>query len=135
MIRPCDARGASLLTLMGLAYGATLCNLEEAKELVEKVLSRAVVGDKKWHCDRRETLLAFPGGRTEALVAQTAQQCYPVGKPTREKCWLYYWYVVKEQPILSSASFYVERFENTGLRWMSTFYKVRCLEIQWLRLG
>ena len=34
-----------LLTTMGLAYGATLQNPEDAKELAEKVLSRAVAGD------------------------------------------------------------------------------------------
>ncbi len=37
--------GALLLTMLGLAYGATLRNTEEAKELAEKVLSRAVIGD------------------------------------------------------------------------------------------
>jgi hypothetical protein len=31
--------------MLGLAYGATLRNPEEAKELAEKVLSRAVAGD------------------------------------------------------------------------------------------
>ena len=37
--------GVLLLTMPGLAYGATLRNIEEAKELAEKVLARAVIGD------------------------------------------------------------------------------------------
>ena len=81
--------GVLLLTIMGLAYGATLRNPEEAKELAEKVLARAVVGDMDGIATMRETLLAFPGGRTGDPGRPDGATAQPVGEPTREKRWLY----------------------------------------------
>src|SRR5919109_774150 len=63
-----------LLTTMSLAYGATLRNPEEAKELAEKVLSRAVVGDMDGIATVVKPYWPFPEDELEPLVAQTAQQ-------------------------------------------------------------
>ena len=66
--------GTLLLTLMGLAYGATLRNPEEAKELAEKVLARVVVGDMDGVMTVVKPYWPFPEDELETLVAQTAQQ-------------------------------------------------------------
>jgi len=63
-----------LLTMLSLAYGATLRNPEEAKELAEKVLSRAVAGDMDGIATIVKPYWPFPEDELEALVAQTAQQ-------------------------------------------------------------
>ena len=66
--------GVFLLMMMGLAYGAILRHPEEAKELAEKVLSRAVVGDMDGIATVVKPYWPFPEDELETLVAQTAQQ-------------------------------------------------------------
>ena len=116
--------GVFLLTMMGLAYGATLRNPEEAKELAEKVLSRAVVGDMDGIATVVKPYWPFPEDELETLVAQTAQQRNLLA--TRLGKSLGFTLVRRE---VAADTFlrlvYVERFENTGLRWMFTFYKVK----------
>jgi hypothetical protein len=116
--------GALLLTIMGLAYGATLRNPEEAKELAEKILSRAAVGDMDGIATVVKPYWPFPEDELETLVAQTAQQrtllANRLGKSVG------FTFVRRE---IAAETFlrlvYVERFENTGMRWMFTFYKIR----------
>ena len=116
--------GVLLLTMLGLAYGATLRNPEEAKELAEKVLSLAVVGDMDGIASLVKPYWPFPEDELEALVAQTAQQRSLLA-PRLGKS-LGFTLVRRE---IAADTFlrliYVERFENTGLRWLFTFYKVR----------
>jgi hypothetical protein len=113
-----------LLTTMSLAYGATLRNPEEAKELAEKVLARAVVGDMDGIATVVKPYWPFPEDELEALVAQTAQQRSLLAKRLGKS--LGFTLVRRE---VAADTFlrliYVERFDNTGLRWMFTFYKVR----------
>ena len=113
-----------LLTMLGLAYGATLRNPEEAKELAEKVLSRAVAGDMDGITTVVKPYWPFPEDELEALVAQTAQQrsllANRLGKSVG--------FTLVRREVAADTFLrlvYVERFENTGLRWMFTFYKVR----------
>src|SRR5919109_4711302 len=116
--------GALLLTMLDLAYAATLRNTEEAKELAEKVLSRTVVGDIDGIATVVKPYWPFPEDELETLVAQTAQQrnllAPRLGKSVG------FTFVRRE---VAADTFlrlvYIERFENTGLRWMFTFYKVR----------
>ena len=116
--------GVLLLTMLSLAYGATLRNPEEAKELAEKVLSRAVAGDMDGIATVVKPYWPFPEDELEALVAQTAQQRSLLA-PRLGKS-LGFTLVRRE---IAADTFlrliYVERFENTGLRWLFTFYKVR----------
>jgi hypothetical protein len=109
---------------MGLAYGATLRNPEEAKELAEKVLSRAVIGDMDGIATVVKPYWPFPEDELEPLVAQTAQQRNLLAKRLGKS--LGFTLVRRE---VAADTFlrlvYVERFENTGLRWMFTFYKVK----------
>ena len=116
--------GVFLLTMMGLAYGAILRNPEEAKELAEKVLSRAVVGDMDGIATVVKPYWPFPEDELETLVAQTAQQRNLLA--TRLGKSIGFTLVRRE---IAADTFlrlvYVERFENTGLRWMFTFYKVK----------
>jgi hypothetical protein len=109
---------------MGLAYGATLRNPEEAKELSEKVLSRAVVGDMDGIVTVVKPYWPFPEDELETLVVHTAQQRNLLA--TRLGKSLGFTLVRRE---IAADTFlrlvYVERFENTGLRWMFTFYKVK----------
>ena len=116
--------GALLLTLMGLAYGATLRNPEEAKELAEKVLSRAVVGDMNGIATVVKPYWPFPEDELEALVAQTAQQRHLLANRLGKSVGFT---LVRREVVADTflRLVYVERFENTGLRWMFTFYKVR----------
>jgi hypothetical protein len=116
--------GVLLLTIMGLAHGATLRNPEEAKELAEKVLSRAVVGDMDGIATIVKPYWPFPEDELETLVAQTAQQrnllANRLGKSVG--------FTLVRREVAADTFLrlvYVERFENTGLRWMFTFYKVR----------
>ena len=113
-----------LLTMLSLAYGATLRNPEEAKELAEKVLSRAVAGDMDGIATIVKPYWPFPEDELEALVAQTAQQRSLLA-PRLGKS-LGFTLVRRE---IAADTFlrliYVERFENTALRWLFTFYKVR----------
>ncbi len=113
-----------LLTMLGLAYGATLRNPEEAKELAEKVLSRAVAGDMDGITTVVKPYWPFSEDELEALVAQTAQQrsllANRLGKSVG--------FTLVRREVAADTFLrlvYVERFENTGLRWMFTFYKVR----------
>jgi hypothetical protein len=109
---------------MGLAYGATLRNPEEAKELSEKVLSRAVVGDMDGIVTVVKPYWPFPEDELETLVVHTAQQRNLLA--TRLGKSLGFTLVRRE---IAADTFlrlvYVERFENTGLRWMFIFYKVK----------
>jgi hypothetical protein len=109
---------------MGLAYGATLRNPEEAKELAEKVLSRAVIGDMDGIATVVKPYWPFPEDELEPLVAQTAQQRNLLAKRLGKS--LGFTLVRRE---IAADTFlrlvYVERFENTGLRWMFIFYKVK----------
>ena len=116
--------GVLLLTLLGLAYGATLRNPEEAKELAEKILSRAGVGDMDGIATVVKPHWPFPEDELETLVAQTAQQrallAPRLGKSVG------FTFVRREVAAdIFLRLVYVERFENTGLRWMFTFYKVK----------
>jgi hypothetical protein len=116
--------GVLLLTMLDLAYGATLRSPEEAKELAEKVLARAAVGDIDGIATVVKPYWPFPEEELEALVARTTQQrsllANRLGKSVG------FAFVRRE---VAADTFlrlvYVERFENTGLRWMFTFYKVR----------
>ena len=116
--------GVLLLTILGLAYGATLRNPEEAKELAEKVLARAVVGDMDGVATVVKPYWPFPEDELEALVAQTTQQRNLLANRLGKS--LGFTLVRRE---VAAETFlrlvYVERFENTGLRWMFTFYKVK----------
>jgi len=124
MTRRCvSLGGALLLTLLGLAHGATLRNAEEAKELAEKVLSRAVVGNIDGITTVVKPYWPFPEDELEALVAQTAQQrgllATRLGKSVG-------FTLVRREGVADTflRLVYVERFEHTGLRWTFTFYKV-----------
>jgi hypothetical protein len=109
---------------MGLAYGATLRHPEEAKELAEKVLSRAAVGDMDGIATVVKPYWPFPEDELETLVVQTAQQRNLLAKRLGKS--LGFTLVRRE---IAADTFlrlvYVERFENTGLRWMFIFYKVK----------
>ena len=113
--------GALLLTLTGLAYGATLRHPEEAKELAEKVLSRAVVGDMHGMVSVVKPYWPFPEDELEALVAQTAQQRHLLANRLGKSVG----FTLVRREVAADIFLrlvYVERFENTGLRWMFTFY-------------
>src|SRR2546427_5580862 len=116
--------GVLLLTMLGLAYGATLRSPEEAKELAEKILSRAGVGDMDGIATVVKPYWPFPEDELETLVAQTAQQRVLLA-PRLGKS-LGFTLVRRE---VAADTFlrlvYVERVENTGLRWLFTFYKAR----------
>jgi len=110
--------------MLGLAYGAILRNPEEAKELAEKVLSRAMAGDMAGIITVVKPYWPFPEDELETLVAQTAQQrsllANRLGKSVG--------FTLVRREVAADTFLrlvYVERFENTGLRWMFTFYKVR----------
>ena len=116
--------GVTLLTMLDLAHGATLRNAEEAKELAEKVLSRAVVGDMDGIVTVVKPYWPFPEDELEALVAQTSQQRTMLA--TRLGKSLGFALVRRETAVETLLRLtYVEKFENTGLRWMFTFYKVK----------
>jgi hypothetical protein len=113
-----------LLATMGLAYGATLRNPEDAKELAEKVLSRVVAGDMDGIATVVKPYWLFPEDELESVVAQTAQQRNLLANRLGKS--LGFTLVRRE---IAADTFlrlvYVERFENTGLRWMFTFYKAK----------
>ena len=116
--------GVLLLTMMGLAYGATLRSPEEAKELAEKVLSRAVVGDMDGIVTVVKPYWPFPENELEDLVAQTAQQRNLLANRLGKSIGFT---LVRRETAAETflRLIYIERFENTGLRWLFTFYKVR----------
>lgn len=117
-------QGILLLTMLGLAYGATLRNAEEAKELAEKVLSRAVVGDMDGIVTVVKPYWPFPEDELEALAAQTSQQRNMLANRLGKS--LGFALVRRETAAETFLRLiYVEKFENTGLRWMFTFYKVK----------
>jgi hypothetical protein len=110
--------------MLALAYGATLRNPEEAKELAEKVLSRAMAGDIDGIATIVKPYWPFPEDELETLVAQTAQQrrllANRLGKSVG--------FTLVRREVAADTFLrlvYVERFENTGLRWLFTFYKVK----------
>ncbi|MBM3223492.1 MAG: hypothetical protein FJZ47_06805 [Candidatus Tectomicrobia bacterium] len=110
--------------LVSLAFGATLRHPEEAKELAEKILGRASVGDMDGIVKVIKPYWPFPDEELETVVAQTAQQrtqlSHRLGKSVG-------FTLVRRE--FAADTFlrliYVERFENSGLRWMFTFYKVK----------
>jgi len=110
--------------MLSLAYGATLRNPEEAKELAEKVLARVVVGELDGVVTVLKPYWPFPDDELETLVAQTAQQRRLLANRLRKS--LGFTLVRRE---VAADTFlrlvYVERCENTGLRWLFTFYKVK----------
>jgi len=116
--------GVLLLMMPGLAYGATLRNTEEAKELAEKVLSRAVIGDMDGIVTVVKPYWPFPEDELEALVSQTSQQRNILA--TRLGKSLGFALVRRETAAETLLRLtYIEKFEHTGLRWMFTFYKVK----------
>jgi len=110
--------------MLSLAYGATLRNPEEAKELAEKVLARVVVGELDGVVTVLKPYWPFPDDELETLVAQTAQQRRLLANRLGKS--LGFTLVRRE---VAADTFlrlvYVERCENTGLRWLFTFYKVK----------
>ena len=116
--------GVLLLTMLGLAYGATLRTPEEAKELAEKVLSRAVAGDMDGIATIVKPYWPFPEDELETLVAQTAQQRNLLANRLGKS--LGFTFVRRETAADTFLRLvYIERFENTGRRWLFTFYKVK----------
>ena len=116
--------GVFLLTMVSLAYGATLRNPEEAKELAEKVLARVGVGDLDGVVTVLKPYWPFPDDELETLVAQTAQQRRLLANRLGKS--LGFTLVRREVAAdIFLRLVYVERCENTGLRWLFTFYKVK----------
>ena len=110
--------------MLGLAYGATLRNPEEAKELAEKVLARVVVGDMDGVMTVVKPYWPFPDNELEALVAQTAQQRHLLANRLGKSVG----FTLVRREVAADTFLrlvYVERFENTGLRWMFTFIRSR----------
>src|SRR5262245_51067804 len=116
--------GLLLLTMLGVAYGATLKNAEEAKELAEKVLARVVVGDIEGIATVVKPYWSFPEDELAALVAETAQQRPLLANRLGKS--LGFTFVRRE---VAADTFlrliYIERCEHTGLRWLFTFYKLK----------
>ena len=116
--------GVLLLIMLGLAYGASLKNMEETKELAEKVLARVVVGDMDGVVTVVKPYWPFPDDELEALVAQTVRQRHLLANRLGKS--LGFTLVRREVAADTFLRFvYVEKCENTGLRWMFTFYKGR----------
>jgi hypothetical protein len=116
--------GVLLLTILGLAYGATLRNPEEAKELAEKVLARVAVGDMDGVVTVVKPYWPFPENELEALVTQTAQQRHLLASRLGKSIG----FTLVRREVAADTFLrlvYVERCENTGLRWLFTFYKVK----------
>lgn len=116
--------GVLLLTMLGLAYGATLRNPEEAKELAEKVLARVVVGDMDGVMTVVKPYWPFPDNELEALIAETVQQRHLLANRLGKSIG----FTLVRREVAADTFLrlvYVERCENTGLRWLFTFYKVK----------
>ena len=116
--------GVLLLTMLSLAYGATLRNPEEAKELAEKVLARVAVGDMDGVVTMVKPYWPFPENELEALVTQTAQQRHLLASRLGKSIG----FTLVRREVAADTFLrlvYVERCENTGLRWLFTFYKVK----------
>ena len=116
--------GVLLLTMLSLAYGATLRNPEEAKELAEKVLARVGVGDLDGVVTVLKPYWPFPDDELETLVAQTAQQRRLLANRLGKSLG----FILVRREVAADTFLrlvYVERCENTGLRWLFTFYKVK----------
>ena len=116
--------GGLLITMLSLAYGAILRNPEEAKELAEKVLARVVVGDVDGIVTVVKPYWPFPDNELEALVAQTAQQRQLLASRLGKSIG----FTLVRREVAADTFLrlvYVERCENTGLRWLFTFYKVK----------
>lgn len=113
-----------LVMLLAVAYAATLRNAEEAKELAEKVLTRAVVGDLEGITTVVKPYWSFSEDELAALVTQTAQQRRLLADRLGKS--IGFTFVRRE---LAADTFlrliYIERCEHTGLRWLFTFYKVK----------
>jgi hypothetical protein len=110
--------------MLSLAYGATLRNPEEAKELAEKVLARVVVGELDGVVTVLKPYWPFPDDELETLVAQTAQQRRLLANRLGKSLG----FILVRREVAADTFLrlvYVERCENTGLRWLFTFYKVK----------
>ena len=113
---------ALLLTVVGLAQGAALRNPEEAKELAEKVLARVVVGDVENAFTVVQPYWPFPENELEALAAQAVQQRHLMANRSGKSIG----FALVRRDIVPEVFLrltYVEKLENTGLRWLFTFYK------------
>jgi hypothetical protein len=88
------------------------------------VLSRVVAGDMDGIATVVKPYWLFPEDELESVVAQTAQQRNLLANRLGKS--LGFTLVRRE---IAADTFlrlvYVERFENTGLRWMFTFYKAK----------
>ncbi|MGE3540706.1 MAG: hypothetical protein AB7N91_25115 [Candidatus Tectimicrobiota bacterium] len=117
---------ASLMLLIGvgLVQSATLRNPEEAKELAEKILGRAVVGDTESIATVLKPHWSFPEQELDTLVAQTTRQrqqlVHRLGKSIG-------FALVRRETLADTFMrlTYVEKLENTGLRWSFLFYKAK----------
>ena len=113
-----------LLTMLAVADGASLKNMEEAKELAEKVLARVVVGNIEGIATVVKPYWSFQEDELEALVTQTAQQRHLIAHRLGKS--IGFTFVRRE---VAADTFlrliYIERCEHTGLRWLFTFYKVK----------
>jgi hypothetical protein len=110
--------------MLSAADGATLKNMEEAKELAEKVLTRVIVGNIEGITVVVKPYWSFSEDELEALVTQTVQQRHLIAHRLGKS--IGFTFVRRE---LAADTFlrliYIERCEHTGLRWLFTFYKVK----------
>ena len=127
---------ASALLLIAVcgAQGANLRSPEEAKELAEKVLSRVVVGDIEHAFAVVKPYWPFPESELETLAAQAVQQRSRMAQRLGKS--LGFVLIRREMlPDVFLRLTYVERLENTGLRWLFTFYKAKdtwkCQSLSW----
>lgn len=116
----------STLLLAGtdLAWGATLRNAEEAKELAEKALSRLVVGDIERAFAVVKPYWSLPEDELEALSVRAVQQrAHMTGRLGKSLG-----FVLVRRETLTDVFLrltYVEKREHAGLFWLFTFYKAR----------
>lgn len=110
------------LLLSSVAWGATLRNAEEAKELAEKILARATLDDLDAIVTVIKPYWLFADEELAALVTPLTQQrrqlAARLGKSTG--------YTLVRREFAADTLLrltYLERFENTGLRWLFIFYK------------
>ena len=113
-----------LLAAAGLAQSATLRSPEEAKELAEKILGRAVVGNTDSIAAIIRPYWPFPDNELEALVAETTRKRQGLVNRLGKSIG----FVLVRRETLSDTFLrltYVEKLDHTGLRWSFTFYKAR----------
>ncbi len=114
----------SLLIAVGLAHGVALRNSEEAKELAEKILVRVASGDADQSVALMKPYWPLPESELEALVAETTKQRQSMiprlGKSLG-------FALVRRETLadIFLRLIYVEKLDNSGVRWNLTFYKVK----------